>query len=447
LISEADNVQVGAPRLGFVGGAVCGALVCLIAAVADPVPVAAADKPAGLNNEKLAELRPALQKFVDDKQIAGAVVVVGRRGASQLVTIGYADVEKKTPMKPDTVFRIASMTKIVTAVGLMMLVDEGKLSVDDPVEKHLPEFRGQKLTERKSPKEFGLGPAPRPITVKDLITHTSGMQCSLPAGFTDLYRDKNRPLSEGVVAFSQHPLETAPGTKWRYCSPAYDTAGRVLEVVAGKPFEVFLSERLFRPLGMKDTTFRPTAQQRARLATLYQKAGDGADVHIVPAENQGVPGPPKGDRIVYASPSGGLYSTAPDYAKLMQMLLEGGSFRGRRYLLPETFAKMTSAVFASKERVGFTPGLAMGLGVQVVVTPTEVTEALGVGSFGHGGAYGTQAWVDPKNGAFYLLMIQRQGFGNGDMAEVRRVVQKIGASALAGSGESATQPPAAKPKG
>jgi CubicO group peptidase (beta-lactamase class C family) len=380
------------------------------------------------------------------------VTVIGGRGqapsAFHTLAVGYADVDKKTALPPDAIFRIASMTKIATAVGVMILVDDGKLSVDDPVEKHLPEFRGQKLIEKREGKTITLVDPARPITIKDLLTHTSGMPCSPPPGFGQLYRDKDRTLAEGVVGFSQQPLETPPGTKWRYCSTAYDTIGRVIEVAAGKPYEVFMAERLFTPLGMKDTTYRPTAQQRARLATLYKKEGEGADAHIARAENQGVPGPPAGDRIVYPSPSGGLYTTARDYALLAQMLLEGGSVRGRRILRPETLAQMTSVHFTYKEKVGFTPGLGMGLGVQVVMTPTEVTEALAPGSFGHGGAYGTQAWIDPKTGVFYVLMIQRQGFGNGDQSDVRRVFQKLGAAAVMPAGHSARPDgPAAPAKG
>jgi CubicO group peptidase (beta-lactamase class C family) len=423
------------------------ALTATVACVA-PRAVRADDKAHGahaaFDTAKLAELRPALQKFVDEQQVGGVVTVLGRRGQSPrayaTLAVGFADVAKKTPMKPDAIFRIASMTKIATAVGVMLLEDDGKLSVDDPVEKHLPEFHGQKLIEKRDGKTITLGDPPRPITIKDLLTHTSGMPCSPPPGFAHLYRDKDRTLAEGVVGFSQQPLETPPGKIWKYCSTAYDTIGRVIEVASGKPYDVFMAERLFRPLGMKDTSYRPTPQQRARLATLYKNDGEGPTGHIALAENQGVPGPPTGDKIVYPSPSGGLYTTAVDYGKLMQMLLEGGSLGGRRYLKPETVAKLASVHFTYKEKVGFSPGLGMGLGVQVVMTPTEISEALAPGSFGHGGAYGTQAWVDPKNDVFYILMIQRQGFGNGDQSDIRRVFQRIGAAAANPPAEHSARP-------
>jgi CubicO group peptidase (beta-lactamase class C family) len=313
----------------------------------------------------------------------------------------------------------------------MMLEDEGKLSVDDPVEKHLPEFRGQKLIkEIKEPKD---GPttvtlvAPdRPITIKDLMTHTSGMNCSLPAGFSDLYGKRNRPLAEAVIGFSQHPLISPPGKVWKYCGPAYDTLGRIVEVASGKKFETFMDERLFRPLGMKDTTFHPTAQQRARLAVIYEK--DGASLKR-PERQDFSP-----ENVVYPAASGGLFSTALDYAKLCQMLADRGKAGGKQLLRPETVTKMSSVHFTYAEKVGFSPGLGMGLGVQVVMKPTGVTAMLPTGSFGHGGAFGTQAWVDPKNELYFVLMIQRRNFtefGNGDMSDIRKTLQEFGEAALA----------------
>jgi CubicO group peptidase (beta-lactamase class C family) len=325
-------------------------------------------------------------------------------------------------------------------VAVMMLEDEGKLSVDDPVEKLLPEFRGLKLITKKTEAKDGvtvtLVDAPTKPTIAHLLTHTSGMQCAPPPGFSELYSRKNRTLTEGVVAFSQHPLVSPPGTVWKYCSTAIDTLGRIIEVASGKPYDVFMNERLFRPLGMKDTTYRPSKALRARTATMYKKDGEASAAGTIVATND--TGPP--DPIVYPSPSGGLWSTAPDYAKLMQMLLDGGSAHGKRFLKPETLAKMTSVHFTSKEKVGFSPGLGMGLGVQVVMTPTEVTAELAPGSYGHGGGHGTQSWVDPKNQVFYILMIQREGFGNGDQSEMRRTLQRIGSAALVGPARAEAAP-------
>jgi CubicO group peptidase (beta-lactamase class C family) len=417
--------------------------VCAMAApagaeVARPLPVQPTK--AGLDPAKLPALRTELQKFVDDGQIAGAVTVIGRRGhIGSLEVVGFRDLEAKAPMKADTIFRMASMTKIATSVAMMMLDEAGKLSVDDPVEKHLPEFRGQKLLqklpakpgEKPGDEAFKLIEPARKITIKDLMTHTSGMHCQNPPGFGDLGRKKDRTLAEAVIAFSQQPLDTQPGEIWKYCGTSFDTLGRLVEVVSGKSFEAFLSERVFRPLKMKDTSFRLSSAQWQRLAVNYKRESEAPGAKVVRSESQG-PGPDS--KVIYTSPSGGLYSTAGDYAALMQMLLDKGKGPGGRLLLkPETVAKMTSVHFKPPkpgDKVGFSPGLGMGLGVQVVMTPTEVSEALSPGSFGHGGAHGTQAWGDPVTGAYYVLMIQRQGFGNGDQSDVRRALQKLGSAAL-----------------
>jgi CubicO group peptidase (beta-lactamase class C family) len=399
---------------------------------------------AGLDPDKLPVLRAELQRFVDTNQIAGAVTVIGRRGhVGSVEAVGLRDREAKAPMTADTIFRMASMTKMVTAVAVMMLEDDGKLAVEDDVEKHLPEFRGLKLISRREGDTITLVDPPRKITIRDLLTHTSGMRCQPPAGFADIGRKKDRPLSEAVIAYSQQPLETPPGATWRYCGTAFETLGRVIEVASGKSYEAFLRQRLLGPLGMKDTTFRLTAAQARRLAANYNKEGEGAAAHIVRAENQGAR---VGDPVVYTNPGGGLYSTANDYARLLQMLLDKGQARGRALLKPETWAKLTRVHYQPsdiklpapppkageppKAPVGFSAGLGMGLGVQVVMTPAGVSEALTPGSFGHGGAHGTQGWVDPGNDAFYLLMIQRQGFGNGDQSDVRRAFQRLGAAAL-----------------
>jgi CubicO group peptidase (beta-lactamase class C family) len=412
-------------------------IVCVNVLAGLPVwaapPAKQAARAAGLDTAKLGELHQRMERFVADGAIAGAVTVIGRRGqVGSLEAVGYADLESKKPMRADTVFRIASMSKLVTSVAVMMLEDDGKLDVDDPLEKYLPEFRGLKLITKREGDTITLATPPRQPTITDLMTHTSGIPCKAPPGFAEYASKRDRPLSEAVIAFSQQPLERAPGVEWKYCGPAFDTLGRIIEVTSGKSFEGFVAERILKPLGMKDTTYFPGPAQLARLASVYkknEKPGPGAPP-LLRAEK---PGPMPIAGAKFASPSGGLFSTAPDYARLLAMLLDGGSAHGRRYLRPETMAKLTTVVIAPKvpgEKVGFSPGLGMGLGVQVVITPTEVSEALQPGSFGHGGAYGTQAWVDPRNDVFYLLMIQRQGFGNGDQSDVRRAFQQLGAQAI-----------------
>jgi CubicO group peptidase (beta-lactamase class C family) len=413
-------------------------VLCLLASLAAlPAPQAAlsttrADPAAaGLDGGRLAGLRAELQRYVDQHQMAGAVAMIGRHGRlGSVETVGFQDLEKRTPMRADTVFRIASMTKMATTVAVLMLEDEGKLSVDDPLEKHLPEFRGQPMVVSRNGDTVTLGRPPRPITIKDLLTHTSGMRCDLPPGFADLHRKRNRTLDEAVVAFSQQPLEYAPGTRWKYCGPGFDTLGRLVEVASGKSFEDFLAERIFRPLGMVDTTFNPSPAQRARLAVLYRKEGEG----LARADRTPAPATPV-ERVKYPTPSGGLYSTAADQARLYQMLLDRGTANGRRLLKEATVAQMTTVHFSAPKdvKVGFTPGLGMGLGVQVVMEPTGVTEMLSPGSFGHGGGFGTQGWMDPRRGMFFILMVQRQGFGDGDALPMRKTVQAIGAAAVSAS--------------
>ena len=219
-----------------------------------------------------------MQPFVDKNEVAGVVTLVGSPdGVVSLEAIGRRDVEKDLPMRSDTLFRIASMTKPITAIGIMMLVDEGKLAVDDPVEKHLPEFRGQMLVAEQSGDTVTLKKPSRPITLRDLLTHTSGLPGAPPPGLAELYAKRNHTLAEAVMAYSQRPLNFEPGSKWAYCNVGIDTLGRVIEVVSGQPYETFLKERLFDPLGMADTTFYPSpATARADRAHLRPQGREAA---------------------------------------------------------------------------------------------------------------------------------------------------------------------------
>lgn len=360
-------------------------------------------------------IRAKLQDHVDRKQASGIVALVGHGGKITFhEAVGLQDVEKNVPMTRGTIFRIASMTKPVVAIGILMLEDEGKLSVDDPVEKHLPEFKGQMLVQSKTAEAVTLVKPPRPITLKDLLTHTSGLPGGPPPGIGDLYTKRHRTLSEAVHAFSQRPLDFAPGTKWSYCNTGIDTLGRVIEVASGKSFEAFLEERLFGPLGMKDTTCYAPAANLDRLAALYQKDKDG-----LKRIESFIGDQPDGK---YPLPAGGLYSTAADLAKLYQMMLDRGSVGGRRYLSEAGVERMTRN-HTGDLRAGFTDGIVMGLGWQIVGTPKGVTEMLSPGTYGHGGAFGTQGWIDPKRGMFFILMVQRSGFGNGDASDLRRDLQ------------------------
>jgi CubicO group peptidase (beta-lactamase class C family) len=371
---------------------------------------------------KLALLRPRMQRFVDEQKIAGVVTVVGTaKGIVSLEAVGDLRLDPKEPMTKDALFRIASMTKPITATGILILVDDGKLKVDDPVEKHLPEFRGQMLVRERGPDRLVLTKPPRPITLRDLLTHTSGLS-AYPPGLSDLYRKRDRSLAESILAVSQRPLEFEPGSRWSYSNSGIDTLGRVIEVVSGKDYETFLAERIFTPLRMKDTTFRPSKEQLRRLAGMYGVK----DGKLTPAANSLI-GPPENMR--HPIPAGGLYSTGADMARFYRMMLNGGTLDGER-VLSEAAVKAMTRVHTGELKCGFTPGLGHGLGFGVVREPQGVTAMLSPGAFGHGGAYGTQSWADPKHGLFVILLIQRVGLPNSDASDMRGELQRLAVEAL-----------------
>lgn len=371
---------------------------------------------------KLAEIRTRLQKFVDDGEIAGAVTLVGRRtGIISHEALGSLNLESKQPMSKDALFRIASMTKPITAVGIMMLVDEGKVSIDDPVEKHLPEFKGQMLIEKRDGDSIVLRKPRRPITLKDLLTHTSGLPAMPPASL-GLYAKRDHTLAEVTMAMSQRPLEFEPGTKWSYCNAGIDTLGRIIEVASGVSYEEFLQKRVFDPLGMKDTTFYPTPEQLERLAMTYNKKNG----KLTPEPNS-LLGPPKGAK--HPIPAGGLYSTASDLATFYQMMLNGGTRSMTRFLSEKSVQTMTSNQIGDLKGA-FTPGMCFGLGWAVVREPQGVTAMLSPGSYGHGGAFGTQGWLDPTQDLYVVLLIQRTGLPNSDASAMRQAVQEAAVAAI-----------------
>jgi CubicO group peptidase (beta-lactamase class C family) len=376
----------------------------------------------GVDAARIATLKTEFQGYMDRHQTAGTVTLVARKGKIlSLEAVGWQDLDGKVPMKPDSIFQIASMTKPVTAMGILMLEEEGRLSIEDPVEKHLPEFRGQQLIVKKEGATLTLGKPARQITVRDLLTHTSGLRGASPPGFGDLYAKRNRTLAEATIAISQWPLEFEPGSRWAYCNTGIDTLGRIIEVCSGRSYEAFLEERLFQPLGMKDTFFYPNDAQKARVALLYKKDKDGL------ARSENFLGDAVGGR--FPLPAGGLFSTAPDLLKLYQMMLDRGTAGGRRYLSEASVDKMTRN-HTGELRAGFTEGVQMGLGWQLVGTPTGVTEMLSPGTYGHGGAFGTQGWIDPKKEMIFILMVQRSGFPNGDASDLRKSLQTIAVSAI-----------------
>lgn len=372
---------------------------------------------------KLAKIRERMQHYVDQQIIAGAVTCVGSQaGIAHLEAVGLHQIETKQLMPVDALFRIASMTKPITAIGIMILQEEGKLSVDDPVEKHLPEFRGQWLVASRDANSVTLKKPSRPITLRDLLTHTSGLPGGFPPGLSDLYQTRHRTLAEAVLVSSQQPLDFEPGSKWAYCNAGIDTLGRIIEVKSGQSFEEFLAARVFRPLGMKDTTFFPNEIQTPRIAGLYEvKNGQ------LIAANRPIIGPATGAK--HPIPAGGLYSTAADLARLYQAMLQGGRLGSAKILSPESVRTMTKTQTGDLP-CGFVPGMSFGFGWAVVKEPQGVTARLSPGTFGHGGAFGTQAWVDPQQDFFVILLIQRVGLQNADGSDLRRDLQQLAVDAI-----------------
>ncbi len=368
---------------------------------------------------KLPGIGAAMDDMISRNEVSGAVtVVVAKDRVLHVEANGLADIAAKRPMTPDTLFWIASMTKPVTGVAILMLQDEGKLHVSDPVAKYLPEFAGLKTPSGKSAN----------LTISQILTHTSGLG---EAGGPKAQSAKT--LADLVPIWLATPMQFEPGSKWQYCQSGINAAGRIVEVVSGMSFDAFLQQRLFDPLGMKDTTFYPTEAQRARWVTAYAKNKDTGMLDAVP------PRPEFGPRDRPPQGNGGLYSTAPDYARFCQMLLHGGTLDGRRYLGAESLkflnTSQTGALptgFFQNETFGKRgANYGWGIGTCVLKVPHDgVAEVLSAGTFGHGGAWGTQAWIDPVKGVAYVLMVQRANFPNSDASDVRRAFQKAANQAL-----------------
>ena len=334
----------------------------------------------------------ALQPYLDNHTLAGAVTLVASRDrVLSLEAVGYMDIAGKKPMKTDALFWIASQSKAMTATALMMLVDEGKVNVDDPVEKYLPEFKGQWVKAEQDPDHMLLKRPAHPITVKNVLTHTSGLPFSSPLETPTL---DLLPLAARVRSYAMLPLEFEPDSKYSYSNAGINTAGRIIEVVSGMPYEQFMDQRLFEPLGMKDTTFWPNAKQLRRLAKSYKAnaAKNGLEETTITQLRY-----PLSDRTRQPMPAGGLFSTASDVARYCQMILNGGVLDGKRYLSEAVVKQMTSKQTSD-----------------AVDTKYGFGWSVGDGEFGHGGAYATNMTVDTKDGLVFIWMVQHADFpGNG----------------------------------
>jgi len=336
-----------------------------------------------------------LQPFVDSHALAGAVTLVASKDkVLSLEAVGFADVAAGKPMRTDALFWIASESKPLTATALMMLVDEGKVALGDPVEKYLPEFSGQMVAVEQDSEHVLLRKAARPITVRDILSHSSG----LPFGSRIEPKIDRHPLSEAVVSYALTPLNSQPGTRYQYSNAGINTAGRIIEVVSGIPYEAFMEQRLFKPLGMKDTTLWPSQAQLERLARSYKP---GASKTNLEETGIGQLTYPLDDRRRGPSPAGGYFSTARDLARFGQMLLNGGVLDGKRYVSAEAVQEMT------RKQTGDAIKENYGLGWSV-----------GPASFGHGGAYSTNLGIDTQRQLVTVFMVQHAGYGGADGAKI-----------------------------
>jgi CubicO group peptidase (beta-lactamase class C family) len=347
-----------------------------------------------------------IEQMIQANEITGAVtLIVTRDGITHLAATGKSGPGPAKPLRKDSIFWIASMTKPVTGTAILMLQEEGKLSVDDPVAKYVPEFGSLKTPSGKAAN----------LTLKHLMTHTAGL-----AEATDDESAAAKKLADLIPAYMSKPMQFEPGSEWKYSQSAINMLGRIIEVVSGQPYEKFLEQQLFKPLGMKDTTFYPRSDQMSRLVTPVKRGTDGALVATTVRILYGKE-PTSTDRFPAAN--GGLFSTGPDYARFARMILNQGTLDGKRYLKPESVHQMTTVQTGSL-KTGFTPGNGWGLTWCVVREPQGITAMLSPGTHGHGGAYGTQAWIDPVKGVALILMVQRSDFNNSDNSPVRMAFQQ-----------------------
>jgi len=352
------------------------------------------------------DVAAALQPFVEKGNLAGAVVLVADKDKVLAhEAVGYSDVAAKTPMALDSVFWIASQSKPITAVALMILVDEGKVKLDDPIAKYLPEFNGMWVAVEKDKDHILLKRPARAVTVRDVLSHTSGLPFASVAEQPTL---DALSLRTAVKTYAMTPLEADPSVKYQYSNAGINIAGRIIEVVSNMSYEEFLDKRLLVPLGMLDTTFWPSETQVKRLAKVYKPNA----VKVGLEETKiGQLQSPLSDRIKrFPMPAGGLFSTAADVGRFCQMMLNGGTLDGKRVLSENAVKEMSMRQTPASMKESY------GLGF-----------AVGDGNYGHGGALATNMTIDTKRGLVYVYLIQHAGFpGDGASAQgaFRKVAEK-----------------------
>jgi CubicO group peptidase (beta-lactamase class C family) len=368
----------------------------------------------GLSSERLQRIHEAVARHIDAHDISGAVTVVARKGRlAHFEAHGLMDVDSNKAMSKDSMFWIASMSKPITGVAILMLMEEGKVRLTDPVSKFIPEFRGMKVAVMEdrpggrggpqaagTPPLFYTVPATHEITIQDLLSHVSGLVSGGAASAAELAKVARKPgetLADYIPRLGATPLDFQPGSRWSYSPGAgFETLGRVVEIASGQTFDRFLRQRIFEPLGMKDITFHPAQEQLGRVTTMYHRANNT----LAKADTSA-----RMNNTSYFSGAGGLMSDAEDYLQFGQMLANGGQLNGKRLLSPKT-VELMSSIFAPDTLPGRPKGRSFGLSVQVINDAVLANTRISNGSYGWDGAFGTHFWVDPKEKMVGILMIQ-----------------------------------------
>jgi len=396
----------------------------------------------GMSSDRLNRLSNSMQQLIDEGRLAGMTTMIARHGKIvHFETYGYRDIEAEDVMAKDTIFRIYSMSKPITGVALMMLYEEGKFNLSDPVEKYIPEFQGLRTALTDGPDGPILEDSVRPMTIRELMNHTAGLTYgSFSSSQVDtMYRDRkvlafDGTLQDMIDRLAEIPLRQQPGTKWHY-SVAVDVQGYLVEVLSGMSFDDFLAERLFEPLGMVDTAFYVPRDEAGRFAQLYSYADNGT--LIPPAgfgeTNLGVIARDEESVVTrylepptFFSGGGGLVSTTSDYMRFCQMLLNGGEFEGLRYLSPLTVELMRQDHLPDglddptpNDGIRLPPGTGFGLDFAVVNDPIAA-ETYSRGEYYWMGAAGTWFWIDPVEDLIFIGMIQQMGQGVPDVRSLSR---------------------------
>jgi len=395
----------------------CALLLTVLSLPALTASPTAKPEEVGLSSERLARINQMIERRIAAGDLAGAVTIVARKGkVVHHSAQGMMDLDSKKPMASSSMFRIAPMTKPVIGVAVMMLVEEGKLHLNDPVSRYIPQFKDMKVAMPiATPPQGGAGgraggagtaprfytvPAQRDVTIKDLLTHVSGLG-SGPMGNSDIEkvaRKDGETLADYIPRLGPTALEFQPGSRWTYSPGAgFETLGRVIEVASGTKLDQFFRTRIFDPLGMKDITFWPTDAQMPRVSTVYARGANGLTKTVMPNDTM--------SRNVYFRGSGGLYSTAEDYIPLGMMLANGGELNGKR-LLSRKAVEMMSAAHVKDTLPGRPAGEGYGLSVRVVTDHAVRGTMLSDGTFGWTGAQGTHFFVDPREELVGVLMVQ-----------------------------------------